>query len=149
MPSQSKEDTYAYYYHTNYIRNARAIAIAWAIFTFCFAIIMVVVFVQPYWIGDSTDAIGTGYFGLYSGCFSIGLQGDLKCTNGNPGNTNIFNFSLISGNTNLTVATVFVGIAVICTLLSIVLMLLFLCKVPSSATVFNICGALQILTGEC
>ncbi len=142
MPSQSKEDTYAYYYHTNYIRNARAIAIAWAIFTFCFAIIMVVVFVQPYWIGDGPDALGTGYFGLYYGCISVSLRGDLQC------HTNIFDFSQIASNTFLTVATIFVGIAVICTLLSILLMLLFLCKVPATATVFEICGALQILTGK-
>ena len=146
MPSQSKEDTYAYYYHTNYIRNARAIAIAWAIFTFCFAIIMVVVFVQPYWIGDAPDALGTGYFGLYSGCISVGLQGNLQCTE-----KGIFDFSQIlgpKGNTYLLVATTLVGIAVICTLLSILLMLLFLCKVPNTATVFTICGALQILTGR-
>lgn len=37
------------------MRNSRAIAVLWAIFTICLAIINVVVFIQPYWIGDSIN----------------------------------------------------------------------------------------------
>lgn len=34
-------------YATNYIRNSKAIAVLWAIFTICYAIISVVAFVTP------------------------------------------------------------------------------------------------------
>lgn len=34
-------------YATNYIRNSKAIAVLWAIFSICYAIISVVAFVTP------------------------------------------------------------------------------------------------------
>lgn len=34
-------------YATNYIRNSKAIAVLWAIFTICYSIIVVVSFVTP------------------------------------------------------------------------------------------------------
>jgi len=34
-------------YATNYIRNSKAIAVLWAIFTICYAIISIVAFVTP------------------------------------------------------------------------------------------------------
>ncbi|XP_022080968.1 tetraspan membrane protein of hair cell stereocilia homolog [Acanthaster planci] len=143
MGNSSKEDTYAYYYHTNYIRNARAIAIAWALFTFCFAIIMCVVLVQPYWLGDGPDATGIGYFGLYRYCVSFNLAGQLVCQNA------LLDVSQATQVIPVTmfVATIFVAVAVAFLLLSILCMLLFLCKKPSTATVFKICGALQLATG--
>lgn len=33
-------------YHTNYVRNARAVGVLWTIFTICFAILVMVVFIQ-------------------------------------------------------------------------------------------------------
>ncbi|XP_061864238.1 LHFPL tetraspan subfamily member 4 protein isoform X2 [Colius striatus] len=45
LPSQEASKLY----HDNYVRNSRAIGVLWAIFTICFAIINVVVFIQPYW----------------------------------------------------------------------------------------------------
>ena len=53
-------------YHTNYVRNSRAIGVLWAIFTICFAIVNVVCFIQPYWIGDGVDTPQAGYFGAGS-----------------------------------------------------------------------------------
>ena len=38
-------------YATNYVRNSRAIGVLWGIFTICYAIIGVVAFVTPEWIG--------------------------------------------------------------------------------------------------
>uniref|UniRef100_A0A672K0S2 LHFPL tetraspan subfamily member 5b n=1 Tax=Sinocyclocheilus grahami TaxID=75366 RepID=A0A672K0S2_SINGR len=55
-------------YHTNYVRNARAIDVLWAVFTIFFTIITVVVFIQPYWIGDSVNTTQAGYFGLIHYC---------------------------------------------------------------------------------
>ncbi|XP_071499070.1 LHFPL tetraspan subfamily member 3 protein-like [Diadema antillarum] len=145
---QTKEETYAYYYHTNYIRNARAIAIAWAIFTLCFFIIMLVVFFQPYWLGDGPNARGVGYFGLYQYCVSYSTTGELSCVGG------VVDYSGIGqGPDNDTVpamaaATFFVGFAALFVALSIVAMLLFLCKSPcKTGTVFFICGTLQLCAG--
>ncbi|XP_071809959.1 LHFPL tetraspan subfamily member 5 protein-like [Asterias amurensis] len=140
MANTAKEDKYAYYYHTNYIRNARAIAIAWALFTFCFTIILCVVLVQPFWIGHGTDSLGAGYFGLYRYCYSPARTGILECRGAlaNGGST-------IPGV--MLAATVCVMLSLGCLLLSILSMLLFLCKIPSTATVFIICGCLQIACG--
>ncbi|CAB1353299.1 unnamed protein product [Coregonus sp. 'balchen'] len=33
-------------YHTNHVRNARAVGVLWTIFTICFAILVMVVFIQ-------------------------------------------------------------------------------------------------------
>lgn len=42
-------------YATNYVRNSRAIGVLWGIFTICYAIIGVVAFVTPEWIGGCRD----------------------------------------------------------------------------------------------
>ncbi|XP_009960413.1 PREDICTED: lipoma HMGIC fusion partner-like 4 protein, partial [Leptosomus discolor] len=66
--------------HDNYVRNSRAIGVLWAIFTICFAIINVVVFIQPYWVGDSVNTPKPGYFGLFHYCVGSGLAGrELSC----------------------------------------------------------------------
>jgi Lipoma HMGIC fusion partner-like protein len=52
-------------YHTNYARNAKAIGVMWAIFTVCFAIINIVAFVQPQWIGDTLMSPGNYVPSLY------------------------------------------------------------------------------------
>ncbi|XP_009976504.1 PREDICTED: lipoma HMGIC fusion partner-like 4 protein, partial [Tauraco erythrolophus] len=57
------------------VRNSRAIGVLWAIFTICFAIINVVVFIQPYWVGDSVNTPKPGYFGLFHYCVGSGLAG--------------------------------------------------------------------------
>lgn len=54
-------------YATNYIRNSKAIAVLWGIFTICYAIIGVVAFVTPEWIGD-VDSENAGRFGLFQAC---------------------------------------------------------------------------------
>lgn len=43
------------YYHANYVRNAKAIGVLWAIFTLCFGIINIVCFVEPHWIGRNDN----------------------------------------------------------------------------------------------
>lgn len=66
-------------YHTNYVRNSRAIGVLWAIFTICFAIVNVVCFIQPYWIGDGVDTPQAGYFGLFHYCIGNGFSRELTC----------------------------------------------------------------------
>ncbi|MEQ2219053.1 LHFPL tetraspan subfamily member 5 protein [Xenoophorus captivus] len=66
-------------YHTNYVRNSRAIGVMWGVFTICFAIITVVVYIQPYWIGDSVNTPQAGYFGLFQYCIGNALTSELIC----------------------------------------------------------------------
>ncbi|POI30787.1 hypothetical protein CIB84_005460 [Bambusicola thoracicus] len=79
MPKLLPAQEAARIYHTNYVRNARAMGVLWALFTLCFSILMVVTFIQPYWIGDSIDTPQAGYFGLFSYCIGNALTGELIC----------------------------------------------------------------------
>lgn len=54
-------------YATNYIRNSKAIGVLWGIFTICYAIIGVVAFVTPEWLGDLQHE-NPGRFGLWTRC---------------------------------------------------------------------------------
>lgn len=62
-------------YATNYIRNSKAIGVLWGIFTICYAIIGVVAFVTPEWLGD-LEHENPGRFGLWTRC-SYGGNGKL------------------------------------------------------------------------
>lgn len=123
-------------YATNYVRNSKAIGVLWAIFTICYAIISVVAFVTPEWIGD----LETEYprkFGLWQVCKSDEAIEDCK--------GRLDEFLSINGLV-FKIATVLVGIAVALALFTICAMLLFFfCQ---STTVFHICGWLQLLSGK-
>lgn len=123
-------------YATNYVRNSKAIGVLWAIFTICYAIISVVAFVTPEWIGD----LETEYprkFGLWQICKSDEAIEDCK--------GRLDDFLSINGLV-FKIATVLVGIAVALALFTICAMLLFFfCQ---STTVFHICGWLQLLSGK-
>ena len=65
-------------YATNYIRNSKAIAVLWGVFTICYAIIGIVAFITPEWIGD-LEHENPGRFGLW-----------MRCTFGATGTTFIY-----------------------------------------------------------
>ncbi|KAI5632647.1 lipoma HMGIC fusion partner-like protein domain-containing protein [Phthorimaea operculella] len=123
-------------YATNYVRNSKAIGVLWAIFTICYAIISVVAFVTPEWIGD----LETEYprkFGLWQVCRADEAVEDCK--------GRLDEFMSINGLV-FKIATVLVGIAVALALFTICAMLLFFfCQ---STTVFHICGWMQLLSGK-
>uniref|UniRef100_A0A4W6EJ73 LHFPL tetraspan subfamily member 4b n=1 Tax=Lates calcarifer TaxID=8187 RepID=A0A4W6EJ73_LATCA len=55
-------------YQTEFVRSARAVGVLWAICTLCFAIIQVVVLVQPSWIGTADirqQGAPSGTLGLF------------------------------------------------------------------------------------
>ncbi|XP_023946636.1 LHFPL tetraspan subfamily member 3 protein [Bicyclus anynana] len=124
-------------YATNYVRNSKAIGVLWAIFTICYAIISVVAFVTPEWIGD----LETEYprkFGLWQVCQADDALEECK--------GKLDEFMSINGFV-FKVATVLVGAAVALALFTICAMLLFFfCQ---STTVFHICGWLQLLSAAC
>ncbi|XP_023017909.2 tetraspan membrane protein in hair cell stereocilia [Leptinotarsa decemlineata] len=122
---------------TRYVRNSKAIGVLWAIFTICYAIIGVVAFITPEWIGVA-EGENPGKLGLWSVCYAR--------ENGEQCNGNILeNFMNIPYA--FEAATVCVGIGVFTALLTICLMILFFfCH---STTVFHISAWLQLTSAIC
>uniref|UniRef100_A0A8C5WRY3 LHFPL tetraspan subfamily member 4 n=1 Tax=Laticauda laticaudata TaxID=8630 RepID=A0A8C5WRY3_LATLA len=127
-------------YHDNYMRNSRAIGVLWAIFTICFAIINVVVFIQPYWIGDSVSTPKPGYFGLFHYC--VGNEGnnrELTCRG------SFADFRSIPSGA-FKAASFFVLLSMVLILGCITCFaLFFFCN---TATVYKICAWMQLLAGN-
>ena len=126
---------------THYVKNSKSIAFLWAVFTVCFVILIVVVFAQPQWIGDTHESKGTGYFGLWKHCVVLKPDtGELIC----KGRLDDF-ASIVTPA--FRAATVFTGIAVAIAFICLVGMLFFLFMTP--VTVFQICGWMQLFSGVC
>ncbi|XP_065408935.1 LHFPL tetraspan subfamily member 4 protein isoform X1 [Chrysemys picta bellii] len=137
LPSQEASKLY----HDNYMRNSRAIGVLWAIFTICFAIINVVVFIQPYWIGDSVNTPKPGYFGLFHYCVGNGLANrELACRG------SFADFSTIPSGA-FKAASFFVLLSMVLILGCITFFaLFFFCN---TATVYKICAWMQLLAALC
>ncbi|XP_062990257.1 LHFPL tetraspan subfamily member 3 protein [Elgaria multicarinata webbii] len=127
-------------YHTNYVRNSRAIGVLWAIFTICFAIVNVVCFFQPYWIGDGVDTPQAGYFGLFHFCTGSGISRELNC----HGSFTDFS-SLPSGA--FKAASFFIGLSMMLIIACIVCFILFF--FCNTATVYKICAWMQLSSAAC
>ncbi|XP_061114510.1 LHFPL tetraspan subfamily member 5b [Conger conger] len=122
-------------YHTNYVRNARAIGVLWAIFTICFAIIEVVVFIQPYWIGDSVNTPQAGYFGLFHYCIGNALTSELICKG------SALDFGSIPSGAFKT-AMFFVGTSMLLVVGCIICFSLFMFS--NAGSVYKICAWMQL-----
>lgn len=123
-------------YATTYVRNSKGIGVLWAIFSICYAIIGVVAFVTPEWIGD-VEADNPARFGLWSLC-----QTD---DTGERCKGSLEDFGSISSPA-FQAATIFVGVAVLFSLVTLCAMILFFfCQ---STTVFHVCGWMQLISGK-
>lgn len=123
------------------MRNSRAIGVLWAIFTICFAIVNVVVFIQPYWIGDSVNTPQAGYFGLFHYCVGTGPSPsrELTCVG------SFSDFSSIPSGA-FKAASVFVLLSMVLILSCIACMaLFFFCN---TSTVYKTCAWMQLLCGR-
>ncbi|XP_046548731.1 LHFPL tetraspan subfamily member 3 protein-like isoform X1 [Haliotis rubra] len=123
-------------YHTNYVRNSRAVAVLWAIFTICFAILNIVAFIQPQWIGDTGESNKAGFFGLYQACEENTGANDFECTG------DFIQFDTIL-NGSFRAAAFFVGASALLFLICCLCLILFLFL--NTATVLRICGWLQVI----
>jgi hypothetical protein len=136
--------------HLNYIRNSRAIAVLWCVFTVCFAIINIVVFMEP-WLGSTEYTEKDGYFGLYKSCRyetnsyqiiggstpSMKTETNLVCDG---------HWTYLQSAVN-PVATFFIGFSSLVILICIATFLvLFLFINPS--IIFTICGVLQLISSK-
>ena len=134
------------FYTSKYIRNSKAVGILWGVFTICSAILNVVVFISPQWVGDTESSKSPGNFGLWKFCTLLSSstqsgqdEGSLICI----GDLN--NFASILSPA-FRASTVFVGLSVIVIVLCVVAFLLF---IPMrSNSVFEICGTMQFLSGK-
>lgn len=136
LPSQEASKIY----HDNYMRNSRAIGVLWAIFTMCLAIINVVVFILPYWIGDSVNTPHAGYFGLFHYCVGTGNSNrELTCQG------TFAEFSSIPSSA-FKAATFFVLLSMVLILGCIACFILFF--FCNTATVYKTCAWMQLLCGK-
>lgn len=151
-------------YATNYVRNSRAISVLWGIFTICYAIIGVVAFVTPEWIGDTQESEYPARFGLWSSCYfrapdagapgavgSAGAAGAAAAASGLAAGAEDCRGRLHElgsiPSAAWRAATIFVGLSVLLAALAIVSMLLFFFL--KSTTVFHVCGWMQVLSAAC
>uniref|UniRef100_A0A8C4ZRN5 LHFPL tetraspan subfamily member 4 n=1 Tax=Gadus morhua TaxID=8049 RepID=A0A8C4ZRN5_GADMO len=139
LPSQEASKIY----HDNYMRNSTAIGVLWAIFTILLAIINVVVFFQPFWIGDSMNTPYAGHFGLFNYCVGGGNprnDRELTCQG------TFADFSSIPSNA-FKAASFLVLLAVVLILGCIACFaLFFFCN---TATVYKTCAWMQLLCALC
>ncbi|XP_046890298.1 LHFPL tetraspan subfamily member 3 protein-like isoform X2 [Hypomesus transpacificus] len=127
-------------YQTNYVKNSRSIGLLWAIFTILFAIINVIIFSQPYWIGDGVDTPQAGFFGLFHYCIGETIARDLTCQG------TFTEFAAIP-STAFKAASFFVGMSMSLVITCIGCFVLFF--VLSTSTVYKICGWMQASSSVC
>lgn len=130
----------AHMYATNYVRNSKAIGVLWGIFTICYAIISVVAFVTPEWMGDTMGSENPARFGLWSSCFFGSAVGVAEDCQGRL--DDLSSIPSLPGK----VATILAALSVLVALLTIVAMLLFF--FVTSTKVFYLCGWLQVFSGK-
>lgn len=123
-------------YATTYVRNSKAIGVLWAIFTICYAIIVVVTYVTPEWIGN-VEGERPAKFGLWLTCYA---DDDQQCVGK-------FHEFYKTKNLHFLIASVCVGISVITAVLTIVTMFFFF--FCDSTNVYHVCGWLQLVSGKC
>ncbi|XP_060562421.1 LHFPL tetraspan subfamily member 3 protein-like isoform X1 [Ruditapes philippinarum] len=130
-----RESLFFFAYHFN--KNHRAIAVAWAVMSIVFCVLVCIAFSQPQWIGDTEDSPGYGHFGVYQYCVPDNIDATYTCT----GSFTTFDTIL---NDEFKATTVFMGISALFMLIVVGALVMFFCF--KKGYVFVICGALEIIT---
>jgi len=97
-----------------------ALTMAWGLLSILTCVLVIVAFVQPQWIGDTETSPGYGHLGVFQNCYPDSLTGMYTCSG------SVASFSTILNN-GMKAATVFVGLACIAMMLTVLLLLLFAC----------------------
>lgn len=113
-------------------------------YSVCYAIITLVVFIQPQWIGARSPA-SSGYFGLWKHCAVASVMTEMTTTSEFICRGRLDDFSSIL-NPAFRVATVFVGIAALVAILSVFGLILFICAPARQA--YFIIAMMQTLAGK-
>jgi hypothetical protein len=102
-----------------YVKNSKAIGFLWGVFSICYAIITLVVFVQPQWIGSQV-----GYFGLWKHCSLVLTEASASKDAVCIGRLDDLGSLL---NPGFKAATGFLGLAALVSSLSVFALILFIC----------------------
>ncbi|XP_066500926.1 LHFPL tetraspan subfamily member 3 protein isoform X2 [Hoplias malabaricus] len=133
-------------YQTEFIRSARAVGVLWAVCTLCFAVIEVVILIQPSWVGTRElryrgggggSAPQAGTLGLFEVCVESDwpvpeCRGSLRTLTPLPA----FQSPAVLVCMSLTMVWASVGC-------------LCLFRFCNAATVYKICAWLQLTAGFC
>lgn len=124
-------------WHRSQTRNI--LIVLWTIFTICLGIMLIVIFVQPQWLGGTNPKTGVIInFGLYRQCSESWQMCSAKLSE----------FSKIPSSAWKT-ATIFVALAICATFLSILVMAGYWLAVPErSGYGFRYATGFQVFTGE-
>jgi hypothetical protein len=131
------ENISPYDYYKFYIRNSRIFGLIWFSLTVCFTLALIIVFIQPNWVGDTQESPNRGYFGLYRFC--IRLKYEYYCY-GTWKNLSTLNSSAFRA------ACLFIGLSIL--ILFICILLYFFSFLIKSERVFHICGWLQFICSK-
>merc|ERR1719206_548527 len=122
---------------TRFMRNSKSVGVLWGIFSVCYSIITIVVFMQDQWIVDGSLSEISGNFGLWRWCMDSNVGRD-KCRG------QITDFSTFI-STAFTAATILAGLGVVAAWAAIFFSVLFIKY--RSCLVYKVSGILQILSG--
>lgn len=131
-------------YQTEFVRSARAVGVLWAVCTLCFAIIQVVILIQPSWVGTEASLHQgrgpeppSGTLGLFEVC----VESDWPVPDCRGG------LSTLSPLPSFQSVAVLVGLSLWAVWTSVLCLVLF--RFCSAATVYKICAWLQLTAGFC
>ncbi|XP_041129773.1 LHFPL tetraspan subfamily member 3 protein [Polyodon spathula] len=137
-------------YQTEFTRSARAVGVLWGVCTLCFAVIEVVILIQPSWVGTGEihyhpdeyqrpqlQPPASGSLGLYEVCVETDwLVPDCRGS-----------VSSLAPIPAFQSAAVFVCMSLVLVWISVGCLALF--RFCNSATVYKICAWLQLCAGFC
>ncbi|GCB83510.1 hypothetical protein scyTo_0024389 [Scyliorhinus torazame] len=122
-------------YQTDFIRNARAVAALWAVCSLCFAVLEVVVLIEPSWVRTGAGPGPVGSFGLFEVCLETDWLPQCRGS-----------LASLSPVPSFETAAVFVCMALVLVLASVCCCFsLYRCCSP--ATVYKVCAWLQFSAG--
>ncbi len=128
-------------YYKFYINVSRSFGLVWFILSICFAVALILVFIQPDWIGDTNESASRGYFGVFRFCVRSNVFHTYTCY----GDWNDFG-KYPDGTTVFKVSSVFILIAIILSIVVILVSLVSFCV--KFERIFHICSWIQFITSE-
>lgn len=126
----------------DYVKNTKAIGFLWGIFSICYAVITLIVFFQPQWVGN-TSPTNPGYFNPWKHCAISSLSPDSVTAPYCRGRLD--DFSSIP-NPSLRVATGLIGLSSLVACLSVFALILFVCA--PTAVAYHIVAWMQTVAGN-
>jgi hypothetical protein len=131
----------SYDYYKFYLNVSRSFGLIWFILTMCFTVALVLVYIQPDWIGDTDESASRGYFGIYRFCVRSNVFHNYDCS----GEWN--DFDRFPDDTSVFKASnVFILIAIILSMCVILISFVSLCV--KFERIFHICSWIQFIISK-